>query len=158
MRKIFSLLILVLVMPGAHAQTDAITAPESKTTVHLPLQRCASELQWIDAKPPMPTGAKVAVIEGNPKTEGHFTIRLKFPPYYKIPAHLHPVDERTTVLSGAINVGFGEILDTTSATRLEAGCFYVNPAGVHHFAFTSEQETEVQVSTNGPWGLELIEQ
>lgn len=127
------------------------------TTVVNPKQICSNELNWTDAKPPMPPGTKVAVVEGNPKSEGHFTIRVTLPPYSKIAAHTHPVDERTTVLKGAISIGFGDVLDTLNAKKLTEGCFYLNPAGVHHFAFTSEEETEIQVSTNGPWGLDLLQ-
>ncbi len=122
-----------------------------------PKHVCESDLVWTDAKLPMFPGAKIAVVEGNPKVEGHFTIRLKFPPYYKILPHIHPVDERTTVLRGAIYSGFGDVMDTVNAVKLSEGCFYLNPAGLHHYAFTSAEETEVQVSTNGPWGLELLE-
>jgi quercetin dioxygenase-like cupin family protein len=121
-----------------------------------PIQICESDLKWSDTKPPLLPGAKVAVVEGNPKTTGHFTLRIKFPPYYKIPPHTHPVDERTLVLKGVINIGFGDVLDTTNAKRLTPGCFYLNPAGVHHYFFTSAEETEIQISTNGPWGLDLV--
>jgi len=136
----------------AHAQQ-----PVNKSTTPVPVQICESDLKWSDTKPPLLPRAKVAVVEGNPKTGGHFTIRLKFPPYYKIPPHTHPVDERTTVISGVINIGFGDVLDTTNAKRLTPGCFYLNPAGVHHYFFTSEKETEIQISTIGPWGLDLIQ-
>ena len=129
----------------------------SNTEAPKPKQICESELVWTDTKPPLLPGAKVAVVEGNPKSEGHFTLRLIFPPFYKIPPHIHPVDERTTVLRGIISVGAGDVLDTINAKRLTAGCFYTNPAFVHHYFFTSEEETEIQISTNGPWGLELIE-
>ena len=132
-------------------------AQESHSAPSQPKQICESELTWSDTKPPMLPGAKMAIVEGNPKTEGHFTIRVKFPPYYKIPPHIHPVDERTTVLKGAISIGFGDVLDTLNAKKITEGCFYLNPAGIHHYAFTSGEETEIQISTNGPWGLELIE-
>ncbi len=148
--------ILSIFISLAFIKTHAQSTLNSSSTPK-PKQVCESELIWSDAKPPLLPGAQVAIVEGNPKTEGHFTIRLKFPPYYKIPAHIHPVDERTAVLKGAISIGFGDVLDTTNAKKLIAGCFYLNPAGVHHYAFTSEEETEIQVSTNGPWGLELIE-
>jgi len=131
--------------------------PVNNSTTPVPAQICESDLKWMDTKPPLLPGAKVAVVEGNPKSGGHFTIRLKFPPYYKIPPHTHPVDERTTVISGVINIGFGDVLDTTQAKRLTPGCFYLNPAGVHHYFFTSEKETEIQISTIGPWGLDLIQ-
>jgi hypothetical protein len=49
----------------------------------------ASDLKWADV-PSLPPGAKIAVIEG-PMTEAvPFTIRLKFPANYSIPAHSHP--------------------------------------------------------------------
>ena len=148
---LFALFSLLLIK--SKAQQSA-----SDTTHAKPKQICESELNWMDTKPPLLPGAKVAVIEGNPKAEGHFTIRLKFPPYYKIPPHTHPVDERTTVLKGAISIGFGDVMDTLNAKKLTEGCFYLNPAGLHHYAFTSAEETEIQVSTNGPWGLDLIKQ
>jgi len=129
--------------------------PDSAASLK-PKQVCEADLQWIDTKPPMLPGAKMAIVEGNPKAAGHFTLRLKFPPYYKIPAHIHPVDERTTVIKGIMNIGFGDVLDTTNAKKLTVGCFYMNPAGIHHYAFTSEAETEIEISTNGPWGLELL--
>jgi hypothetical protein len=36
-----------------------------------------------------------------------FTIRLKLPADYKIPAHWHPAIEHVTVLSGTFNLGMG---------------------------------------------------
>jgi len=147
------LLIIVICLSGFYVKAQQPSSPAPLK----PLQTCESNLQWMDTKPPLLPGAKVAIVEGNPKAEGHFTIRLKFPPYYKIPAHVHPVDERSTVLKGTIYIGFGEKLDTTQAIKLSAGCFYMNPAGVHHYFFTAGEETEIQVSTNGPWGLDVIE-
>jgi quercetin dioxygenase-like cupin family protein len=143
------ILIVFLFSISVYAQEKVNSNLKSK-------QICNSDLQWSDTKPPLLPGAKVAVVEGDPKSNGHFTLRLKFPPYYKIPAHTHPVDERTLVLKGAINIGYGDVLDTTNAKRLTPGCFYLNPAGVHHYFFTSSEETEIQISTNGPWGLDLI--
>jgi quercetin dioxygenase-like cupin family protein len=118
---------------------------------------CPDSLVWTEAKAPLPSGAKVAILEGNPKEEGHFTIRIKMPPNYIIPPHVHPVDERATVLSGAMYIGMGDKLDKKNAQKITAGCFYLNPAGMHHYAFTGKEETILQISTNGPWGLHYIE-
>src|SRR4051812_17766888 len=104
--RTFLLIFLCLSFMQAKAQQQPATAIKS-------LQVSESDLQWMDTKPPLLPGAKVAVLEGNQKESGHFTIRLKFPPYYKIPPHIHPVDERTTVLKGTISIGFGDMLDTT---------------------------------------------
>jgi len=145
---------LLILLGSASAQSAHSSVQEEEK---LPAGICATALHWVDMKPPMDAGAKMAVVEGDPKGSGHFTIRVWFPPYYKIPPHIHPVDERTTVLSGEVNVGYGDTMDTTRAKKYAAGCFYFNPAGMHHYVFTTGAETVIQVSTNGPWGLHILE-
>ena len=66
-----------------------------------------NDLQWSDV-PSLPPGAKIAVIEGPMSEAVPFTVRLKFPANYQIPAHWHPAVERVTVLSGAVNMGVGD--------------------------------------------------
>ena len=60
----------------------------------------ADNVQWGPAPPSLPKGAEVAVLAGDPTKEGPFTLRLKFPSNYKIPAHSHPSFEAVTVISG----------------------------------------------------------
>jgi mannose-6-phosphate isomerase-like protein (cupin superfamily) len=160
MKRIF-LFGLLLYCSNVFSQTANPVIDESHDVVLLqnkePLQICADSLKWTDAKAPLPPGAKIAVLEGNPKESGHFTFRIKMPANYKIPPHVHPVDERATVISGAMYIGFGDSLDMSKAKKISAGCFYLNPAGMHHYAFTGKEETILQVSTNGPWGLHYIE-
>ena len=98
------------------------------------------------------------LLEGNPQKEGVYTTRMKFPPHYTIPAHVHPGDERVTVLSGSINVGIGDKLDKKKATHYTAGCFYMNPAGIHHYVFTGDEGVVIQLTGMGPWGIEFIEE
>src|SRR5262245_57928021 len=47
------------------------------------------DLQWADAPPGLPKGAKVAVIEGNPGKAGLFTMRGQIPANYRIMPHTH---------------------------------------------------------------------
>ncbi|HVL59399.1 MAG TPA: hypothetical protein VM491_23135, partial [Burkholderiaceae bacterium] len=47
------------------------------------------QLQWTDV-PTLPPGAKMARIEGNPSEAKPFVARLKFPPGYRVPPHMHP--------------------------------------------------------------------
>ena len=63
-----------------------------------------NDLKWSDV-PSLPTGAKIAVIEGPLNEAVPFTIRLKFPANYRLPAHWHPAVERVTVLSGTFYMG-----------------------------------------------------
>ncbi len=115
----------------------------------------AEDVKWGDAPPILPPGAKAAVLDGDPKKEGIFTMRLKLPSGYKVAPHWHPVDERLTVISGAFHLGLGEKADESKARKLPAGGFFSLPPRTAHFAFTSE-ETVVQISTMGPWSLTYV--
>jgi hypothetical protein len=115
------------------------------------------KIQWGPAPPNMPSGALVYMLEGNPLQEGLFTMRVKFPPYYKLSAHWHPNDERVTVIEGAVYVGFGEKMDTTIAEKFSMGSYYVNPKDSHHYVFTQEEGVVMQMTGMGPWGITYIE-
>ena len=113
-----------------------------------------SELKWTDI-PSLPPGAKIAVIEGPMNQAVPFTVRLKFPANYQIPAHSHPAVERVTVLSGTFNMGSGDKLDKTKTRALPAGGIMIIPVGSNHFAWTAE-ETVVQLNGVGPWGINYV--
>ena len=115
-------------------------------------------ISWGDAPPSLPAGAKVFILEGNPQQEGIFTMRVKFPPYYKLPAHTHPKDERVTVLDGAVYVGFGNAMDTANGQRFTVGSYYLNPVNEAHYVFTGEEGVIFQVTGLGPWGLVYTEE
>jgi hypothetical protein len=116
------------------------------------------QIQWGEAPPSLPPGAKISIFEGNPLQDGIFTMRVKFPPYYKLPAHWHPKDERVTVIEGAVYVGFGETMDTTAAQKFSQGAYYVNPVESHHYVFTQTEGVVMQITGNGPWGITYIEE
>jgi mannose-6-phosphate isomerase-like protein (cupin superfamily) len=69
--------------------------------------------------------------------------------------HTHPVDEVITVISGTFALGMGETADQRKAQPLPAGSFFALPPGMAHYVFIDE-ETVVQISTVGPWGLTYI--
>ena len=77
-------------------------------------------LEWADVAS-LPPGAKIAIIEGPMNEAMPFTVRLKFPANYQIPAHWHPVIEHVTVLSGTFNMGMGDEFDQTKTTALTVG-------------------------------------
>ena len=114
----------------------------------------ASDLKWGDV-PSLPPGAKIAVIEG-PMTEAvPFTIRLKFPADYNIPAHSHPAIERVTVLSGTFHMGTGDQLDLQKTMALSPGDMMIMPPKTNHFAWTKD-EVVVQLNGVGPWGVSYV--
>jgi quercetin dioxygenase-like cupin family protein len=104
----------------------------------------------------LPPGAEAAVLYGDPSKEGLFVLRLKLPKSYRVPPHKHPVDEVLTVISGTFVMGMGETADQSKAQPFPAGSFHALPPGTAHYVFIHE-ETIVQISTNGPWGLTYID-
>ena len=109
---------------------------------------------WVDGPPSLPAGTKVAVLEGDPKKPGLFTMRLKVPAGASIPPHTHPRDERVTVISGRVEVGFGKTADPSKVSSYTAGGFYVNAPGVPHYLLIRE-ESVLQLTCEGPWELKI---
>ena len=93
------------------------------------------DLKWVDGPPSLPAGAKVAVLAGDPSKAGVFTLRLKFPANYKIPAHTHSSTENVAVMQGTVYVGSGEKLNEAGATAVSAGGFCSIPGKSPHYAF-----------------------
>jgi hypothetical protein len=88
--------------------------------------------------PFIPPGAQLAVLEGNPMAStGDYTIRLKMPDGYRIPAHWHPRRENVTVISGKFKLGMGDRFDESKMQTYGPGSFaYLDP-DMHHYAMAS---------------------
>lgn len=114
-----------------------------------------SEITWTDA-PSIGPGAKLAVLEGDLKQAAPFTMRIKLPPNFKVPAHTHPVFERVTVLSGTFHLGIGETFDRAKARTYPAGGVAMMPPGMPMFAYTDDEETVIQIHGTGPWGINYL--
>jgi hypothetical protein len=112
----------------------------------------ADKVQWGPGPPFLPSGAQIAVLEGNPSEKGPVTLRLKFPVNYNIPAHWHSMTERVTVVSGSFHIGMGDKLDRHASQTLEPGGFVLLPANMRHFAWTSAP-TVVQINLEGPFDI-----
>jgi quercetin dioxygenase-like cupin family protein len=113
------------------------------------------ELKWTDV-PSLPAGAKIAVIEG-PMTEAvSFTVRIKLPADYRVPAHWHPAVERVTVLSGTFNIGMGDKLDPQKTSAFGPGSIIIMQPKTNHFVWAKE-ETVVQLNGTGPWGITYVD-
>jgi quercetin dioxygenase-like cupin family protein len=110
------------------------------------------EAQWSSAPPILPAGAQIAVLAGDPTKAVPYTIRLKFPANYAIPAHSHPTDEHVVVVSGALTFGMGDKLIRGGATNktLGIGGFALMPANMNHFAYTTTKETTIVLYGQGP--------
>ena len=118
----------------------------------------ANEAHWAAAPPVLPKGAEIAVLAGDPTQAVPYTIRLKFPANYAIPAHSHPTDENVVVVSGALTFGMGYKLihDGAQNKTLTAGGFALMPAGMNHYAFTTAQETTIVLYGQGPVEIKYV--
>jgi quercetin dioxygenase-like cupin family protein len=109
-----------------------VTAAVTQTPAHV--MENLGTAKWGAAPPMLPAGAQIAVLAGDPTKAGPYTVRLKFPAKYDIPAHSHPTDENVVVVSGALFTGTGTKLDKKAGPRLGVGGFALMPANVNHFA------------------------
>src|SRR5687767_9860013 len=131
-QKIAALIIgLFSVATQVHAQMNDMHADH--------IMVMPGDIKWVDAPPSLPPGAKVAVIEGDPKAAGLFTMRIKLPANYRIMPHWHPADEHVTVMEGFLYMGVGEKFDEKSAKEIPTGGFAMMNTSTRHYAFTKEE-------------------
>ena len=145
------LVALSLAVAAAAGATARLQAAEPHHTVVT-----ADAVKWGPAPPSLPPGAQAAILLGNPGKEGPFVLRLKLPAGFTIPPHRHSKDEVVTVISGSFGIASGESIDRASLQRLPPASFVHLPAGMPHFAFTSE-ETIVQINGTGPFDVVYID-
>src|SRR5262245_51001014 len=150
MRVALPTLIALLAVAGVAFTTQAVAVRAPGHTI-VPVQ----EIKWGPAPAMLPPGAEAAVLFGDPSKEGLFVLRLKLPAGYRVAPHTHPVDEVITVISGTFHMGMGETADQGKAQPLPAGSFFALAPGTAHYVSTNE-ETIVQISTSGHWGLTYI--
>jgi quercetin dioxygenase-like cupin family protein len=138
MKTIASVITASAILSGGLLTT--VAAQKSMHVIQAP-----KEVQWGPAPPMVPAGAQIAVLAGDPGKSAPYTVRLKFPANYAIPAHSHPTDEHVVVTSGAVTFGMGEKLSKSAAANktLPVGGFALMPANMNHYAYTSEESTIV---------------
>lgn len=135
---------------GTSASSAAMMEGEPDHIVKIP-----ADLQWVDAPPSLPAGAKLAVLEGDPSKPGPFTMRIMVPAGYRVQPHHHPADEHVTVISGTFSLGMGDTFDEKALTELPVGGFAMMRTGTRHFAW-SKDGAVVQLHGIGPWGLTYV--
>jgi quercetin dioxygenase-like cupin family protein len=120
-----------------------LTTVAAQKSMHM--LQTTKEVQWGPAPPMLPPGAQIAVLAGDPTKSVPYTVRLKFPANYTIPAHSHPTDEHVVITSGAVTFGMGDKLakGAEGNKTLSVGGFVLAPANMNHFAYTSEESTIV---------------
>ena len=114
------------------------------------------DMKWGPAPPVLPAGAQVAVLDGDPFKPGYFSLRLKFPDGYQVPAHWHPTDEHIIVVQGTFRAGMGDALKESGLHDFPVGSFIKMPKRMHHFA-AAKGETIVQIYGPGPFVINYLD-
>ena len=145
MKSIASAITAAAILSG-----NAFTAVQAQSRAHV--IQTTKEAQWGPAPPFLPAGAEIAVLAGDPTKATAYTVRLRFPANYGIPAHSHPTDENVVVVSGALTFGMADRLDKSAAGNktLSSGGFALMPANMNHFAYTTAQPTTIVLYGQGP--------
>ena len=135
---------------------NTLTAP--RPSVQAPAAHASAsqnDIKWGPAPAVFPPGAEFAVMQGDPSKAEPFTVRLRFPNGYKIPAHTHPTVENVTVLSGTFMAGMGPKFDESALKALGRDDFASLPAEHPHYAM-ARGLTVVQVHAIGPFALTYV--
>ena len=148
--RCFAIAVLVSALIGCQSTDVATTGSSAGHRMFRP-----EEIQWKDAPNSLPPGAQIAILDGDPAKSGPFCMRLKFPDGYKVMPHWHPRTERVTVISGTLNLGFGEAFDAHATHPLPAGTYGYWTPGVRHFAWM-QGETVLQLNSIGPWQIDYV--
>ena len=143
MRTIVSVITAAAILSGG-----ASILVSAQTHAHV--IQTPKDVQWGPAPPLLPAGAQIAVLAGDPGKPAPYTVRLKFPANYAIPAHSHPTDEHVVVTSGALTLGMGDKLTKGAGNKaIAVGGFALMPANMNHFAYTVA-ETTIVLYGQGP--------
>ena len=143
MRKTVVAALLLAALPAAALAADD----------HMAVQPNA--LKWGPPPPGLPAGAQVAVVSGNPGSDGPYVVRARLPAGYKIPPHTHPTDENVTVLSGNFHIAMGDKFDTKKGETLRAGGFVNAQKAMQHYGWTTSP-TVIQIHGMGPFAINYV--
>lgn len=98
-------------------------------------------------------GVSNARLVGDPAAEGHYVSLGRLSEGTIFPAHAHPDDRLTTVVSGTMYYGIGEAFDEAKLEAYPAGSVIYTPATVPHIMWSPIGETIVQETGFGPSGV-----
>ncbi len=121
-----------------------------------PLLLKQSDLQWGWGPDAFPLGIHAAIVEGDPDLAEPFTMRLNFPPKYRIEPHWTTREQRLTVLSGSISLGLGDRFDPKKLELYGEGSYLVLPARTRYF-MTSQRGSVLELRSQGPWEVNYVQ-
>jgi hypothetical protein len=114
-----------------------------------------ASLQWGPAPPGLPTGARAAVVSGDPTKAGPFTVRLDMPRDYAIRPHYHPTSEELRLIEGTVHVGHGSKWDEKAMKAMAPDQPVTLAAKDPHFLHAASRVV-IEVQSTGPFAITYI--
>ena len=146
------LVVLLLISGCAQSPVGEFEFPEG-TLQHVVV---VDAMPWKPCPQNLPSGCEIAVLEGDPRAVGLFTVRFRLSDEFVMPPHSHPRDERVTVLKGRMAVAFGVDGSRQEAVEFGPGDYYVNARGAVHTVWASKA-SEIQITGIGPWEAHFVD-
>jgi len=101
-------------------------------------------------------GTKYALLEGTKHEPGvSFTYAFFIPAGFWDAPHWHTADARIVVISGTLQLGYGEILKPAQADVFAIGSYLLVPANMSHFD-GAEVDTIIIGTALGPWSTTYV--
>ena len=125
------------------AAANALELDQSAVTFKLPEQ-----IEWKD--PFGVSGAKTAVLFGDPAKTGLYVMLIKWLPGNFSRPHFHPHDRFITVLKGTWWVGSGSKFDPDGTVPMPAGTFVTHVGKQVHFDGAKDEEAILLIVGDGP--------
>jgi len=105
-----------------------------------------NQITWTDE----PSGAKAAVLLGDPSKTGLYILLVKWTPHHMSHPHFHPNDRFITVLSGTWWVGTGTKFDPDSTAPMPPGSFVTHFGKQIHYDGAKDEEVTLEIVGEGP--------
>jgi hypothetical protein len=105
-----------------------------------------NQITWTEE----PSGAKTAVLRGDPSKAGLYIILVKWTPHHMSHPHFHPNDRFITVLSGTWWVGTGTKFDPGSTVPMPPGSFVTHFGKQIHYDGAKDAEVTLEIVGEGP--------
>ena len=102
-------------------------------------------------------GVETAKVIGNPGNAELYVLLNKMQKGAVLPAHTHPDNRVTTVLSGQIYYGTGNKFERANVKPYPAGSIIYTPANTPHYLWAKNRETVMQQTGIGPTEIDFLE-
>lgn len=116
--------------------------PDTKVLTY----KLPNQLKWVDS----PSGARQAVVLGDPEKPGLYIVLVKWTPNRMSRPHFHPNDRFITVISGTWWVGTGAKYDPASTKPIPAGSFVTHYGKQLHYDGAKDGEVTLEIVGQGP--------